>query len=595
MSYLAYAVIFLAAAAIAAPLAKRLGLGAILGYLAAGVAIGPSGLGLIYGFGEVESVMHIAEFGVVLLLFLIGLELRPKRLWSMRNAVFGWGSVQLLGSGAAIGLAALVLGLPPQTAILVGLTLALSSTAFALQTLAERGELRQEHGRTAFAVLLFQDMAVIPLLALLPLLATSGAGGGGFDLWAALRAVGVIALVVFVGRYLLRYAYRLIAMTGVREALTASALLTVAGTALLMEAAGLSAGLGAFLAGVLLADSEYRHELEANISPFEGLLLGIFFVSVGMSLDTGLILSEPLTVIGLTLGLVAVKATVLYLLGWIAGLAADSRLRLAVAIPQGGEFAFVVFSQAVARQVMEPALANLLVVVVTLSMAMTPFLGALLPRKAKAEEPGDYETPADEEPPVIIAGFGRFGQIVARVLRAKRIRFTALDKSPAQVDFVKAFGSKIYYGDASRLDLLRAAGAEKAKAFVLAIDDVEDSLRTAEIVTEHFPNLKIYARARNRVHAHRLIDLGIGVIRRETFMASLDLSRSLLRGLGLTDSAAGEVIEAFRKHDTRRLYDEYKLAPDDEKLREKARAAAEELERLFHEDEAENSPRKKPG
>lgn len=588
MSTLVYAAIFLAAAAIAAPLAKRLGLGAILGYLAAGVAIGPSGLGLIYGFHEVETVMHTAEFGVVLLLFLIGLELRPKRLWSMRASIFGMGAVQMIATAATIAGASLALGLTVGTAILVGLTLALSSTAFALQSLAERGQMASRHGRAAFSILLFQDMAVIPILAMLPLLA-GGGEGRAFDPLAALQAFVMIAAVVLLGRYALRYAYKLIASVGVREALTASALLTVVGVSLLMEFAGLSAGLGAFLAGLLLAESEYRHQLEAEIAPFESLLLGIFFVAVGMSLDLSLVVSKPLTIVALTTGLLAVKASLLFGLGMVNKLGTRQALLLAVAIPQGGEFAFVILTQAAGSGVIPPPLTDLLSVVVTLSMAATPLLLLLVPAKSSTAGPArDFDEMPSDEPPVIIAGFGRFGQIVARVLRAKGIRFTALDKSVAQVDFVQRFGAKIYYGDATRVDLLRSAGAGEAKIFVLAIDDVEDSLRTAELVLREFPGLTIYARARDRQHAHRLIDLGVQMIRRETFLASLDMTREVLEGLGLSPSDASQTVETFRRHDRKRLFDDYRFASDEEKLRERVMQSNQELEELFQRDLVEH-------
>ncbi|MGI9416302.1 MAG: monovalent cation:proton antiporter-2 (CPA2) family protein [Geminicoccaceae bacterium] len=581
---LVYAAIFLAAAAIAAPLAKRLGLGAILGYLAAGVAIGPFGLGLIYGFHEVETVMHTAEFGVVLLLFVIGLELRPKRLWSMRASIFGMGAVQLIGTAFLIAFATAFLGESLAIASLVGLTLALSSTAFALQSLAERGQMQSPHGRAAFSILLFQDMAVIPILALLPLLAGRDEGAA-FDPLAAPQALLVIAAVIVIGRYVLRYVYRLVASVGVREALTASALLTVVGVALLMEFAGLSAGLGAFLAGLLLADSEYRHQLEAEIAPFESLLLGIFFVAVGMSLDLGLLVAEPWLILALTLGLLAVKAAVLFVLGIANKLDTRQSLMLAVAIPQGGEFAFVILTQATSASVVEPSLANLLTVVVTLSMAATPLLLFLVPKPpAKGSDERNFDEMPSDEPPVIIAGFGRFGQIVARVLRAKGIRFTALDKSVAQVDFVQKFGNKIYYGDATRLNLLRSAGAEEAKIFVLAIDDVDDSLITAEMVLREFPGLRLYARARDRQHAHRLIDLGAHVIRRETFHSSLDMTREVLEGLGLSSSVARQAVEMFREHDRKRLFDDYGIASDEDKLRERVKKANEELEELFQRD-----------
>jgi monovalent cation:proton antiporter-2 (CPA2) family protein len=584
MSFLLYAAIFLAAAALAAPLAKRLGLGAILGYLLAGVAIGPSGLGLIYGFHEVETVMHTAEFGVVLLLFVIGLELRPKRLMAMRASIFGQGALQVVLTAALISAAGLGLGLNWPTALLIGLTLSLSSTAFALQMLAERGQMASPHGRSAFAILLFQDMAVIPILAVLPILAPSESGSG-FDPLQAIFALLMIVLVIVVGRYVLRYVYKVIAAVGDTEALTASALLTVVGVALLMELVGLSAGLGAFLAGVLLADSEYRHQLEAEIRPFESLLLGVFFVAVGMSLDLGLLASSLPLILALTAGLLGIKALVLFGLGLANKLGSRQSLLLALAIPQGGEFAFVILTQGETAGVVEPSLAALLNVVVTLSMAATPLLILLLPKKEEPpQQTREFDAMPEEEPPVIIAGFGRFGQIVARVLRAKGIRFTALDKSVAQVDFVNQFGNKIYYGDASRLELLRAAGAAHAKIFVLAIDEVEDSLNTAAMVRREFPDLKIYARARDRQHAHRLIDLGVDIVRRELFLASLDMTREVLEGLGIPPEKARQAVDTFLNHDRERLFTEYRLSSDADRMRERALRAHEELEELFRRD-----------
>lgn len=582
MSYLLPVAVLLAAGAFAAPLFKRLGLGAVLGYLAAGLAIGPFGFGV---FTEVERVMHLAEFGVVLLLFLIGLELQPRRLWSLRRAVFGFGAAQVAATGTALGLAAWLLGLAPGQAALAGTTLALSSTAFGLQTLAERGELTQRHGRLAFAILLFQDLAALPLIAAIPLLAPGSGGGPGFGPWRIAELVGVLALVLVGGRYVLRWVYRAVARTGLREAMTASALLTVVAVALLMQAVGLSAALGAFLAGVLLADSEYRHELRADIEPFEGLLLGLFFMAVGMAANLDLLVARPLLVVGLAAGLVALKVPVLYALGRASGLSGISAVRLGLTLSQGGEFGFVVFTAATGAAVFDRALADLLVLVVTLSMASTPLLlaagDALLKRFAPARE-RPYEVPDPGD--VIIAGFGRFGQIVARVLRARGIRFTALDASSEQVDFVARYGNRIYYGDASRLDLLRAAGAETARAFVLAIDEVDASLRTAEIVRQHFPSLPVYARARNRQHAYRLMDLGIRVIHRETFLSSLALTEALLRGLGLSDQEAKRTVATFKELDERRLYDDYADYTDEEKLRERAKAAMQQLEEMFARD-----------
>jgi len=586
LAILSQAAVFLGAAVVAVPLSKRLGFGAILGYLAAGLAIGPGGFALI---SEVDAVLHFAEFGVVLLLFVIGLELQPSRLWSMRKSVFGLGMAQVLITAIPLGIAALLYGQRLETAIIIGLSLALSSTAFALQSLAEKNELTTRHGRSAFSILLFQDLAVIPLLALIPLLAPGDAGaespGGWID---AAIVIAVLVAIVVGGRYLLRYALRIVAVTKVREIFTAMALLTVTGTALAVEAVGLSMALGAFLAGVLLADSEYRHALEADIEPFKGLLLGLFFIAVGMSLNIALIAERPFEIVGWVIFLMTTKAVVLMLLGRLTGLSWSSARNLAAAIAQGGEFAFVIFGIAVAAQLMDGGLSDLLIVVVTLSMAATPLVAAVNNRLFAQRRSGGGEGPAEPEPleenQVIIAGFGRFGQIVARILRARKIGFTALDASAEQVDFVKRFGSKIYYGDASRLDLLRAAQADKAEIFVLAIDDVEASLRTAETVAENFPNLTIYARARNRKHAHRLMDLGVKIIRRETLHASLDLSQAVLRGLGLSQREAERTVNTFHEHDERRLLMQHAEHNDEEKMIYLAKKAAEELEDLFEED-----------
>jgi glutathione-regulated potassium-efflux system ancillary protein KefC/glutathione-regulated potassium-efflux system protein KefB len=586
MSLLGQSAIFLGAAVLAVPLFKRLGLGSVLGYLAAGIVIGPWVLGLI---GDVESILHFAEFGVVLLLFLIGLELQPSRLWVMRKSVFGLGGAQVLLTGAALAVAGVLWGLSLATAVVAGLGLALSSTAFALQILAEKNQLTTRHGRAAFSILLFQDLAVIPILALVPLFGPDPEGlTGRGALVNAVTVIAVLAGIVVIGRYLLRQLLRLVARTRLREVFTAMALLTVIGTALLVETVGLSMALGAFLAGVLLADSEYRHELEANIEPFKGLLLGLFFIAVGMSVNLGLVVERPLTVAGLTLGLLSIKLLILFGLARINGLTNESARNLAVALPQGGEFAFVIFGVAVAARAMPQGLAELLIVVVSLSMAITPLLFAANEALAKAARAGgpkdDFEVPEEEENQVIIAGFGRFGQITGRILRAKGIPFTALESSPEQVDFVKRFGNKVYYGDTSRVDLLKAAKVDKAVAFVLAIDDVEASVRTAETVAKHFPNVTIYARARDRKHAYRLMDLGVTKIRRETFLSGLDIARSVLIGLGLPDYESDKLAQTFREHDERRLFAHHYAHDDEEKMIDLAKEAAKELEELFAED-----------
>jgi glutathione-regulated potassium-efflux system protein KefB len=587
------AAVLLAALAIAAPLAKWLGIGSVLGYLLAGVALGPAGLRLVLDDYEATQFLHAAEFGVVLLLFLIGLELRPKRLFAMRAAIFGVGGAQVAVTAVLLAGIAILFGLAWPTAVFAGLALSLSSTAFALQVIEETGELNQRHGRVAFAVLLFQDLAAIPLIALAPLFAVSEMAKGKvqMDAMTALAGLGTIAAVVIVGHFALDRLIRLVAMTRVKEAMTAAALLTVVSVTLVMQRAGLSASLGAFLAGALLAESSYRHQLEADIQPFQGLLLGLFFTAVGMTLNLDLLLSRPFLVLGLVVGLVAIKALVLYRLGRAEGLAEGPSRRLGLALSQGGEFGFVLTAAGLAAGVLAKPTADLLDVVVTLSMAATPLLlkleSRLLPA-APAPEPL-YDDLPENQGHVVIAGFGRFGQIVARVLRGKGIAFTALDISPEQIDLVKRFGSNAFYGDASRPEILDAAQTDKARAFVLAIDDVEASLRTAELLRERYPNVPVYARARNRNHAHRLLDLGVKRTRRETFLSALDITRQLLAGLGYSEREASRMVTMFQTHDERRLMDDYQHYTDLEKMQAKARSDAATLEKLFADDAAEQA------
>jgi glutathione-regulated potassium-efflux system ancillary protein KefC/glutathione-regulated potassium-efflux system protein KefB len=585
MNLLSETAVFLAAAVVTVPLFRRFKLGAVLGYLAAGVIIGPWGLKFITA---VDNILHFAELGVVLLLFIIGLELQPSRLWVLRRSVFGLGAAQLVITGTAVGLLALALGSGFGSALVIGLGLAMSSTAFVLQILAEKGQLTARHGRSSFAILLFQDLAVIPLLALIPLLG-NGAGHTSGSAWlGALKAIGVIVVVVAGGRYLLRPVLRTIAASGIQEIFTAATLLVVIGTSLLMTSVGLSMSLGAFLAGVLLADSEYRHELEADIEPFKGLLLGLFFISVGMSADLGLIAAHPFAIIGATLALMSLKAAVLVGLGRLSGHSWTSSRGLAVALCQGGEFAFVLFGLAADDGIMGRTLADALVIVVTLSMALTPLafvLNDVLIARWLEKPPDDSFDPIDEgESRVIIAGFGRVGQIVGRLLHAKKIPFTALDKSAEQVETVRRFGSHAYYGDASRFDFLRAAGAGKADILVLAIDDVEASLRTAETARRHFPRLRIYARARNRFHAYRLMDIGVDYLMRETLLSSLDLAENVLRGLGMAGWQAHEAVATFRQHDARQLISQHAVYHDETQLIQTSKDAIRELENIFDSD-----------
>lgn len=585
--------VFLGATVLAVPLFRRLRLSSILGYLAAGVAIGPFGLAVI---DDAEGVLHIAEFGVVLLLFVIGLELQPSRLRALRRSIFGLGLAQVAVTAVVFTTVARLLGLSMNTAFVVGFALSLSSTPLVLQLLAERHELNTKHGRPAFAILLFQDIAVMPMLAILPLLGTSGATQSlGATVLGAVKGLGMLALLVFGGRYVLRPILRSVAETKVSEAFTAAALLVVIGTSLLMEAVGMSMALGAFVAGVLLAESEYRHELEADIEPFKGLLLGLFFISVGMTTNISLLLQHPVLIAALVVGLVLTKALLLWGVARVAKFPARHASPLAASMAQGGEFGFVLFALAVSYGVMQQGLAQLLVIVVTLSMAVTPLLlklhGAFIePRFNKAEPTREFDPIDAHDSRVLIAGFGRVGQIIGRVLRMRHIPFTALESSVAQVDFVRRFGNKVYYGDPSRLDLLQAAGAARAEIFVLAMDDIDASVRTAELIKKHFPHLKVLARARNRQHAIKLMDLGVRYFVRETYHSSLELAQNTLEALGLTRADAEESIKRFDIHD-RKLLDQQRLAGEDEqKLIQTAQQSARELEGLFEEDFRRSEP-----
>jgi glutathione-regulated potassium-efflux system ancillary protein KefC len=590
MSSLEQALVYLAAMVVAVPVFKRLGLGSVLGYLVAGVVIGPSALGLI---SDVEAVLHGAELGVVLLLFLVGLELQPTRLWALRRIVFGLGAAQVAVTAVVFGGIALALGLGAPAALVLGVGLSLSSTAFALQLLAEKKELDREHGRASFGILLFQDLAVIPLLAVLPLLGGARAEGPSDPAWlSALKVVGVLAAVFAGGRYVLRPVLKRLASTQSQEVMTAAALLVAVGTALAVGAVGLSMSLGAFLAGVMLAESEYRHELEADIEPFKGLLLGLFFIAVGMSADVALVVARPLTVLGLVLGLTAIKMAVLYAVGRRALGGVEPALSLAVVISQGGEFAFVLFGMAARQRLLPAELADLLVVVVSVSMVLTPLLFIVLarvvrPRLHRGAARRDFDDVPDEANPVIVAGFGRIGQVVARVLRAKRIGFTALDTNPDHIDFVKRFGNRVFYGDAARIELLRAAGATRARVFVLAIDDIPTSLRMAAVVRHHFPGLTIFARARNRQHAYKLLDLGIRHVIRDTFPAGLEMTRDILRELGVAPEQSQQIVDRFRAHDEALLLEAYRHQADLGKLEQIAMRGRAELEKLFEEDAAQ--------
>ncbi|MFC5436226.1 monovalent cation:proton antiporter-2 (CPA2) family protein [Rhodanobacter umsongensis] len=594
--YLQTALVFLLATVIAVPLTKRFRLGSVLGYLLAGVVIGPQLLALV---NDTQGVATISEFGIVLMLFVIGLELSPRRLWVMRRSVFGTGLLQVLASSVAIAAAAYFLfGLTGKAAAIVGGSLALSSTAFGLQILAERKEAGSAYGRQAFAILLFQDLAAIPLIAMVPLLASSSIQHGP-DLVGILRTVGVIVAVVVGGRYLLRPVFRFVAKADAVEVSTATALMVVMGTAWLMELAGVSSTLGAFLAGVLLADSEYRHDLESHLEPFKGLLLGLFFISVGMTMDLSLLLHQPVYVLGVVCALLLLKGVLLWPLGRIVGgLDHAEALRLAVLLACGGEFAFVVLKMAGEQRILSEPQHNLLVLAISLSMALTPLLVALLGRVLgnKAKKPTRaYDVIDTHVPRVIIAGYGRMGQIIARVLRAQGIPFVALDHSVEQLDLVQRFGNvtDIFYGDPARPELLRAAQADKAEVFVLASDDPESSLRVARVVRRQYPHLKVIARARNRQHVWRLMDLGIEEPVRETLYSSLKMTRKALEALGLTAEQATDQVERFRRQDADLLKAQYLVYDDETKLVQTTREALSDLEKLFEADAAPQAERER--
>lgn len=580
-------IVFLIAAVIAVPLSKRLGFGSVLGYLGAGVVIGPGGLGLIT---HVHDTLHFSELGVVLLLFIIGLELHPQRLWVLRKPLIGLGCLQTSATTLVFGGIAWSLGLSWKTALVIGICFSLSSTAFALQLLHEKKQFFTVHGRNAFAILLFQDLLVIPVLALLPLLGMiENTSVQGNDLADVGRSIGIILGVILAGHLLIRPLLRLVAAAEIPELFCAASLLVVIGTASLMQSAGLSMALGAFLAGVLLANSEFRHELEANIEPFKGLLLGLFFISVGMSVDLGLLFDRPLPILSIVLGLLLIKIIILFAIAKLNNQPSPSAINLAFIISQGGEFGFVILNQAAATNVIDGALANLLTVVISISMALTPMLVALNEYwqktwTSRTEPERPFDDIEDNDPKVIIAGFGRFGQIVARILSMKKIRFTALESSFEQVDFVRKFGNKIYFGDATRVELLRAARADKAGILVLSIVNIEASLKAAEVIKKNFPNLRIFARARNRQHVYKLMDIGVDYVIRETFLSSIELASNVLTGLGIKNDEAEKIAKAFREYDEALIKRQHAIHHNEEEVIAATKRAALELQSLFEED-----------
>ena len=574
------------AAILVVPLCHRFGLATVLGYLITGILIGPNVLDLA---GDANTVLHFAEFGVVMLLFVIGLELEPSRLWVLRRSIFVLGGLQVMVTGALFTAFGVAIGFSVTTSFIAGFGLAMSSTAFVMQLLAEKKQLTARHGRESFAILLFQDMAVIPLLAILPIL--SGGGTQEYNLTYFAKVIAVFGLLILASRFVIRPFFRLVAASKANELLTAAALFIIIGIALAMDKLGLSMALGAFVTGVLLADSEYRHEIEANIQPFKGLLLGLFFMAVGMSTDMHRLINEPLLIVGGAVLLMSLKFIILVLIGKWVGNPWQTSIRLGITLAQGGEFAFVLFSSATTLKLLPLELSDRLILIVTLSMALTPLAFYLLekliePRWNKQEKRAFDEIAADDhENPVVIAGFGRFGQIIARVLRMHKIRFTALEGDARQVDFVRRFGNNIYYGNPSHIEMLRAAKLDKAKVFILAIDDVNDSIRTAMQVRHYYPHLTILARARDRRHAYQLMDIGVKVITRELFASSLEIAEQALIGAGLSPERAKQGVDKFKAYDEQLLKRQQAFYHDEESLIASNKEAMQELEDLFESDE----------
>lgn len=585
MTILQESIIYLLAAIISVPISKRLGFGSVLGYLCAGILIGPFGFGFIH---EPEHILHFAELGVVFLLFIIGLELKPARLWVMRKMVFGLGTAQVLVSAAVIAALAWFYGLETEAAVVVGLILALSSTAFVLQMLAEKKQLNSQFGRAAFSILLLQDLAVIPLIAVLPMLGASAGLESGFDLMELGMMIGTLVLLIVGGHLALKPVLYTVAAAGIPELFTATALLVVIGSALLMDFAGMSMVLGAFIAGMLLADSEYRHQLEADIVPFKGLLLGLFFIAVGMTVNISLLLEVPARIMLLVAGLMVSKAVVLIVLARMFGMC-DRRnaLSLAAVMSQGGEFAFVLFALAARERLVPAGVIDELILAVAVSMLLTPFvylLNEYFGAKLGTADAPQFDEIPEEDHEVIIAGFGRVGQIVGRLLQSINKPFTALEIDSSQVDIVRRYGNSVHFGDAARPEVLRAAGAAHAKILVLATTDMETSLHIAETAKRQFPNLTIIARAHNRRHAHKLMDIGVDKIFRDTLLSSLAMGESVLEKLGIDDNDVRHVSDTFRDADEKLLMEQYAMHESEEKLIQSAKDAARELESILEQD-----------
>jgi glutathione-regulated potassium-efflux system ancillary protein KefC len=585
-SWLTTSLVYLAAAVIAVPLARALGLGSIIGYLGAGIVIGPWGFKLVT---DAQTILSVAEFGVVLMLFLVGLELEPRRLWAMRRPIFGWGTTQVVASAALMAAVGMAFGVPWTIALAAGLGLAMSSTAIGLAVLNERNALPTNAGQGVLSVSLFQDVSAIPILALLPLMAPQAAQAAGGGWLGAAKAAAVIAALLLGGRLLLRPALRWIAGSKTPEIFTAASLLLVVAAAALMHAVGLSMALGAFLAGVLLAESEYRRELETDLEPFKGLLLGLFFIAVGMSIDFAVVLAQPLLIAAIVLGLLLLKIIVLVFIARFMPIPLAERPVFVILLAQGGEFGFVVLQAAQQASVLDAPTASLLVASIAVSMLLTPLALVLAdryvqPRLARAGGPRLAELDTPQSGKVIIAGFGRYGQIVGRLLMANGVQPTVLDYDSEAVEGIRRFGTPVFYGDATRLDLMRMAGAGQARVLVVAIDDAEQSLKLVDLAREHFPQLTIVARARNVQHYYQLVARGVTHIERETFDSALMSGRSALEVLGFERHQARNLALRFRRHNLEQLAEAAPHFKDESKLIALSKIGRAQMEQFMAEE-----------
>jgi monovalent cation:proton antiporter-2 (CPA2) family protein len=585
--FLIYALIFLAFSVVSVPISKKFGFGSVLGYLVAGILIGPSAFSLIHGS---ENLAHFAELGVVFLLFLIGLELQPKRLWAMKHQLAVLGLGQTLGSSLILGaIFHFTVNVTWTSSLVAGFALALSSTAFSLQSLIEKGELKTPYGQSSFSVLLMQDILAIPALALIPALGVHQIQDEPYNFGSFFAIVLFVAFLIVSSRTWVGALFRWIARHGSREIFTALTLLLVLGVSYLMHMMGLSMGLGAFLAGVLLADSEYRHEIEVDLEPFKALLMGFFFMAVGITVPVEKFLHDPLRILGWVAALMLVKFVVMYIVGRFGKLGHENSKRMALYLALGGEFAFVISTLTLRTSLLTGEQASTLNLVVTFSMVLTPFLLFLQTwwdqkQQSKKKSLEEYDTFDNTDSKVIIAGFGRFGQIFGRILRAQGIPFTAIDHDPDQIQLLRKFGNKVYYGDCSREEILQAAGAASAKFIIVAIDDMPGSLETIQVIKEKFPNLKVFARARNRQHTYELMDLGIKHVKRETIDSSIGFVEDLLLEMGMNKQRARKIVEKFREHDKNLLQQQYLNRFDEKAMISASKLAVEQLEKVMKED-----------